>query len=231
MNKNKNKSLVIVCILLIVVGVFILFKVSVWSIYRSLITDIGDMHEIIDSYKNNEDITIEEKEVSEYLEFEWFDVGNYFKQFKHEPSQTTEWNETFYQYDGDKKIGMLSVGTFESLLNGIKDNELVFFGGYDSSPRLDFSEMFYCNFNDFIKDKNRMYRKIEVHERRRDMTGTGIFSVLWDFDKLDGKGLPIGFQLLAKPFDEEKLLRAAYSYEQNSNFNQVNKPTFKGGNS
>ena len=48
---------------------------------------------------------------------------------------------------------------------------------------------------------------------------------------VDGKGLPIGFQLLAKPFDEEKLLRAAYSYEQNSNFNQVNKPTFKGGNS
>ena len=154
MKKNKNKSLVIVSILLIVVGVFILFKVSVWSIYRSLITDIGDMNEIIDSYKNNEDITIEEKEVSEYLEFEWFDVGNYFKQFKHEPSQTTEWNETFYQYDGDKKIGMLSVGTFESLLNGIKEDELVFFGGYDSSPRLDFSEMFYCNFDDFIDDKN-----------------------------------------------------------------------------
>ena len=44
---------------------------------------------------------------------------------------------------------------------------------------------------DFIKDKNKMYRKIEVHERRRDMTGTGIFRVLWDFDKLDGKGMPV----------------------------------------
>ena len=43
---------------------------------------------------------------------------------------------------------------------------------------------------DFIKDRNKMYRKIEVHERRRQMTGTGIFSVLWDFNKLDGKGLP-----------------------------------------
>lgn len=43
---------------------------------------------------------------------------------------------------------------------------------------------------DFIKDRNKMYRKIEVHERRREMTGTGIFRVLWDFDKLDGKGLP-----------------------------------------
>ena len=47
---------------------------------------------------------------------------------------------------------------------------------------------------------------------------------------LDSKGMPIGFQLLAKAFDEEKLLRAAYSYEQNSNFRE-NKPTFKGGNS
>ena len=44
---------------------------------------------------------------------------------------------------------------------------------------------------DFIKDKNKMYRKIEVHERRRDMTGTGLFRVLWDFDKLDGKGMPV----------------------------------------
>ena len=47
---------------------------------------------------------------------------------------------------------------------------------------------------------------------------------------LDSEGMPIGFQLLAKAFDEEKLLRAAYSYEQNTNFRE-NKPTFKGGNS
>ena len=43
---------------------------------------------------------------------------------------------------------------------------------------------------DFIKERNKMYRKIEVHERRREMTGTGIFRVLWNFDELDGKGLP-----------------------------------------
>lgn len=42
---------------------------------------------------------------------------------------------------------------------------------------------------DFIKERNKMYRKIEVHERRREMTGTGIFRVLWNFDKLDGKGI------------------------------------------
>lgn len=44
---------------------------------------------------------------------------------------------------------------------------------------------------DFIKERNKIFRKIEVHERRRDMFGTGIFKVLWDFDALDGKGLPI----------------------------------------
>ena len=43
---------------------------------------------------------------------------------------------------------------------------------------------------DYIKDQNKMYRKIDVHERRREKTGTGIFRVLWDFDKLDGKGMP-----------------------------------------
>ena len=46
--------------------------------------------------------------------------------------------------------------------------------------------------------------------------------------ELDSKGLPIGFQLIAKPFAEETLFRVAYSYEQNTNFKE-NKPTFKGG--
>lgn len=46
---------------------------------------------------------------------------------------------------------------------------------------------------------------------------------------LDSKGLPISFQLIGNAFDEEKIFRAAYTYEQNTNFRQ-NKPTFKGGN-
>lgn len=44
---------------------------------------------------------------------------------------------------------------------------------------------------------------------------------------VDSKGLPIGFQLIAKPFAEETILRAAYTYEQNTNFRGENKPTFK----
>lgn len=56
-------------------------------------------------------------------------------------------------------------------------------------------DRFFCDkvrvLADFIREKNKMYRKIEIHERRREMTGTGIFKVYWDFEKLDGKGLPI----------------------------------------
>ncbi len=45
---------------------------------------------------------------------------------------------------------------------------------------------------------------------------------------LDSKGMPIGFQLIGKAFDETTIFKAAYTYEQNTNFRE-NKPTFKGG--
>ena len=41
---------------------------------------------------------------------------------------------------------------------------------------------------------------------------------------VDSKGLPIGFQLIGKAFDEETIIRAAYTYEQNSNFRKEHKP-------
>ena len=46
--------------------------------------------------------------------------------------------------------------------------------------------------------------------------------------KLDSKGLPIGFLLIGNSFEEEKIFRAGFTYEQNTNFKE-NKPTFKGG--
>ena len=46
--------------------------------------------------------------------------------------------------------------------------------------------------------------------------------------ELDANGLPIGFQLIAKPFAEETIFRAAYTYEQNTNFRAEHRPTFKG---
>ena len=44
--------------------------------------------------------------------------------------------------------------------------------------------------------------------------------------KLDSNGLPIGFLLVGNSFEEEKIFRAAYTYEQNTNFRE-NKPIFK----
>lgn len=43
---------------------------------------------------------------------------------------------------------------------------------------------------EFVKEQNKMRRKLDVHERRRKKFGTGIFRVLFDPDKLDGFGLP-----------------------------------------
>ncbi|MBP3596954.1 MAG: Asp-tRNA(Asn)/Glu-tRNA(Gln) amidotransferase subunit GatA [Clostridia bacterium] len=47
--------------------------------------------------------------------------------------------------------------------------------------------------------------------------------------KVDSNGLPIGFQLVGKAYDEETIFRAAYTYEQNTSFRKDNKPTFKKG--
>ncbi len=43
---------------------------------------------------------------------------------------------------------------------------------------------------------------------------------------VDSNGMPIGMQIIGKHFDEETILNAAYTYEQNTNFKE-NKPTFK----
>ena len=44
---------------------------------------------------------------------------------------------------------------------------------------------------------------------------------------VDKAGMPIGMQLIGKHFDEETLIRAAYTYEQNTKFRENYKPTFK----
>ena len=44
---------------------------------------------------------------------------------------------------------------------------------------------------------------------------------------LDSNGLPIGMQLIGKHFDEETLIRAAYTYEQETKFREKYKPEFK----
>ncbi len=44
---------------------------------------------------------------------------------------------------------------------------------------------------DFVKDKNRLRRKLDLHERRREKFGTGIFRVSFDPSALSGAGLPV----------------------------------------
>ena len=46
---------------------------------------------------------------------------------------------------------------------------------------------------------------------------------------VNSKGLPIGMQLVGKPFGEETILNAAYTYEQATKFREQYKPTFRGG--
>ena len=44
---------------------------------------------------------------------------------------------------------------------------------------------------------------------------------------VDSSGLPIGLQLIGHPFEEETILQAAYTYEQEINFRENHKPEFK----
>lgn len=44
---------------------------------------------------------------------------------------------------------------------------------------------------EFIKDKNNMVRKLDMHERRREKYGTGILRVTYDPDALGGAGIPL----------------------------------------
>ena len=46
---------------------------------------------------------------------------------------------------------------------------------------------------------------------------------------VDSQGLPIGMQIIGSKFSEETIIKAAYAYEQATNFREKYKPTFKGG--
>lgn len=46
---------------------------------------------------------------------------------------------------------------------------------------------------------------------------------------VDSQGLPIGMQIIGNKFDEETIIKTAYAYEQETNFHDKYKPTFKGG--
>lgn len=152
--KNKRKILIIAAIILFIVGIFIMFKAAVWGVYKSCIYDIGDFNEMIEGYKNSEDITIKQKEYTDYLDYKWFSVGNFFADFNHDPNVSTEYNETYYQYEGNKKVGMLSVGTFESLVDAIHKDDITIYGVGGDENGISFEDIFYSGIDNFVKENN-----------------------------------------------------------------------------
>ena len=46
---------------------------------------------------------------------------------------------------------------------------------------------------------------------------------------VNSEGMPIGMQIIGNKFEEEKILKVAYAYENEAKFREKYKPTFKGG--
>jgi len=63
-----------------------------------------------------------------------------------------------------------------------------------------------------IQDPLKMYLS-DIYTISANLAGIPAISIPCGFTK---KGLPVGLQILAKPFNEELLFRAAYTYEQNT---------------
>jgi len=65
-----------------------------------------------------------------------------------------------------------------------------------------------------VDDPLQMYLE-DIFTVTANITGVPAISVPAGTVKIDGKDLPIGFQLMGKWFDEENMLRAAHAYEIN----------------
>jgi len=67
-----------------------------------------------------------------------------------------------------------------------------------------------------MQDPLSMYLS-DVFTISANLAGLPAISIPCGFSK---RGLPVGLQILAKPFDEESLLRVAYTYEQNTEWHK-----------
>ena len=68
-----------------------------------------------------------------------------------------------------------------------------------------------------IKDPLRMYLS-DIYTISVNLAGIPAISIPCGFTK---KGLPVGLQILVKPFNEELLFKVAYTYEQNTTWHSM----------
>ncbi|MDP2938101.1 MAG: Asp-tRNA(Asn)/Glu-tRNA(Gln) amidotransferase subunit GatA [Candidatus Omnitrophota bacterium] len=68
-----------------------------------------------------------------------------------------------------------------------------------------------------IKDPLKMYLS-DIYTISANLAGIPAISIPCGFTK---KGLPVGLQILAKPFNEEMLFKVAYAYEQNTPWHKM----------
>ena len=68
-----------------------------------------------------------------------------------------------------------------------------------------------------IKDPLKMYLS-DIYTISANLAGLPAISIPCGFTK---KNLPVGLQILAKPFNEEMLFRVAYAYEQNTAWHKI----------
>lgn len=68
-----------------------------------------------------------------------------------------------------------------------------------------------------VADPLKMYLS-DIYTISVNLAGIPAISVPCGFTK---KGLPVGLQILAKPFNEEMLLRVAHAYEQNTEWHKI----------
>lgn len=151
--KNR-KILLIIGILLFFSGMFILFKAAVYGVYKSSLSDIDNLENIIEEYRNSEEVTITSKNADEYMELDGFRIGNYFSQFKYDDEASVGDFDVYYQYNGDDKSGMLSIGTFVQLIDAAGDDEVSFYGLSVEEEGISFSGLLYSGFEDYIKRNN-----------------------------------------------------------------------------
>ena len=141
--KNK-KILLTIGILLFVVGMFILFKAAIYGIYRSCISDIDNLDSVMEGYRNFEDIAVVNESYNDYLEYDDYKIGNFFKNFHFDKDASVNKINVYYQYDkNNDRIGMFSTSTFVQLVDASFNDDLVFFNSIEGENEISFSELFY----------------------------------------------------------------------------------------